>query len=204
MRRRDRQVEEKLGPALTASGQNTATAFQQVANTNRGELLWIAEVMTGSRLAGEQCLAEAIELAHAAQYVAPEWMLSWIKRTLAHVALRRMSSEIRERLSSGRPRISTTTAKPGIDMGERRRLLCTHPQSMIGSLDALERACFILHVYLEYPVLDCGLLLGCPRGWVESICAHNFTRIEPIDQGNQHGCRDLNLFLSPGVTPCAN
>ena len=197
-------MEGKLGPALTASAeQNNATAFQRVANTNADELLWIAEVMTGSWQAGEQCLAEAIELAEAAQYVAPEWMLSWIKRLLAHVALRRMSAEIRALSASARSGTSLTITRAGVDMRERKRLRSIHPQTMIGSMDALERACLILHVYLDYPRLDCALLLGCPRGWIESICARALRRIVEVDQPTQHSFRDAGVFISPEVAECA-
>ena len=59
-----------------------ATAVQRVLDNNGEELLWVAEVITGSRHAGERSLSEAVALAEAAQYVGEEWMLSWIKRLL--------------------------------------------------------------------------------------------------------------------------
>src|ERR1700751_3874223 len=70
MRRRGDQVEWNQRPARSESAeQNHATALQRVLDNNAEELLWLAEVMVGSRQAGEQCIAETVQLAETAQYV---------------------------------------------------------------------------------------------------------------------------------------
>lgn len=149
--------------------ENNGTALLQVLDDNVEELLWIAVVMAGSGQAGEQSLAEAMELAEAAPYVGREWMLSWIKRLLVHVALRQISGEILELPPSAGTRSAVTPTRAGVSALDRQSLRTIPSQWMIASFDVLERACFILHTYLEYPVLDCALLLGCPRGWIEPI-----------------------------------
>src|SRR5690349_12181135 len=64
------------GPMKRRDGQGGENV-KRVLDENRDELMWVAEVMAGSRPAGEQCLAEAIELADVARYIGNEWMLSW-------------------------------------------------------------------------------------------------------------------------------
>ena len=83
--------------------QNNAAALLRVLENNGEELLWLAEVMAGSRQVGDQCLAEAMELAKVAQYVGQKWILPWVKRLLVHVVLKRTSGEIRELLPFARP-----------------------------------------------------------------------------------------------------
>lgn len=183
--------------------QNIDTALHRILENNGEELRWAAEVMAGSRQAGDQCLAEAIELAEAAQYVGREWMLFWVKRLLVHVALKRISGEIQELLPPARPLNAATLARAGVAARDRQKLRSISPQRIIASFDALERACFILYAYLDYPVLDCALLLGCPRGWIESICERVLTKIVEVGRSTQDGIRDVNPFISPGVTECA-
>jgi DNA-directed RNA polymerase specialized sigma24 family protein len=180
-----------------------ATAVQRVIDNNSEELLWVAEVIAGSRPAGEQCLAEAIELAEIAQYVGQEWMLSWVKRLLVHVALNRISGETRELLAAAGTRTAVALARAEVSVRDRETLRSISPQRIVASLDVLERACFILHVYLAYPVLDCALLLGCPRGWIESICERVLTNIVAAGQPTEDGYRYVDSIGSPGGAECA-
>lgn len=182
--------------------QNNAAALQRVLESNGDELLWLAEVMAGSRQVGEQCLAEAIELAEVAQYVGQEWILPWVKRLLVHVVLKRTSGEIRELLPLARPGIAVTLARAGVSAHDKQRLRSIPPQRIISSFDVLERACFILYVYLEYPVLDCALLLGSPRSWIESVCQRVLTKMAAVDQWRQNDRRDLQSYGSPEVREC--
>ena len=184
-------------------GQINAAAVQRVIDNNSEELLWVAEVISGSRPAGEQCLAQAIELAEAAQYVGQEWMLSWVKRLLVHVALSRISGEIRELLPAAGTRSAVALATANVSERDRQTLRSISPQRIVASLDVLERACFILHVYLAYPVLDCALLLGCPRGWIESICQRVLTNVIAVGQSTENGYRYIDSIGSPGVAECA-
>ena len=188
----------------TSANLDHATALQTVLENNADELLWVAEVMAGSRPAGEQCVADAIAFAEAAQYVKPEWMLSWLKRLLVHAALKRISGQIRELLALAGSRGALRLATAAASAPDRQKLRTIPPQAMIASLDVLERACFVLYVYLDYPVLDCALLLGCPRGWVESVCERVLTKIVAVDQVSHNDFRDIDSFISPGVTECAS
>jgi DNA-directed RNA polymerase specialized sigma24 family protein len=204
MRRRDDQGEGNRRPTRPESArQNNAPALQRVLDDSAEELLWLAEVMAGSRPAGEQCLADAIELAEAAQCVGPEWMLSWVRRLLVHVVLKRISSEIRELLPPAGARSSVTVSRADASKTDREKLLSIPPHRIIGSFDVLERTCFALCAYLHYPVLDCALLLGCPRGWIEPVCERVLTKITEANETAQDGFRDLNSFISAGVRECA-
>jgi DNA-directed RNA polymerase specialized sigma24 family protein len=176
---------------------------KRVLDENRDELMWVAEVMAGSRPAGEQCLAEAIELADAARYIGNEWMLSWIKRLLVHVALKRMSGEIRELLPSGNAPIAASPAPAEPETRDREKLRSIPPQRLVASLDVLERACLVLHVYLGYSVLDCALLLGSPRAWIEPICNRVLRKIIADDQSSHGECRRFHSFVSLRVMECA-
>jgi DNA-directed RNA polymerase specialized sigma24 family protein len=200
MRRGD-QFKANTKPA--SAEQANATALQCVLVNNAEELLWLAEVMAGSRPASEQCLAEATELAEEAKYVGREWMLSWVTRLLVHVALKRISGEIRELLPPAGTRRSVTVSRADASTVNRKELRSIAAQRIIASLDVLERTCFVLHAYLQYPVLDCALLLGCPRGWIEFICERVLTKMVEAGQSAPIGFRDAEGFISPGVTECA-
>jgi DNA-directed RNA polymerase specialized sigma24 family protein len=130
-------------------------------------------------------------------------MLSWVKRLLVHATLKRIRSEIRELLPAAGTRSAVALARAGVSMGDRQKLRSISPQRIVASLDVLERACFILHVYLAYPVLDCALLLGCPRGWIESICERVLTNIVSVGQPIEDDYRVVDSINSPGVTECA-
>jgi hypothetical protein len=178
------------------------TVLRQILISNREELLWIAEVMAGSRQAGEQCITEATELAEAAQYVGREWILPWIKRLLVHVALKNISGEIRELLPSARSLIPVKLVRIGLSAMERQKLRSLSPQQIIASHDVLERACLILPGYLRYPLLDCALLLGCPRDWIEPICDRAFTKVLNLLLSAQDQLQGIDSFVSTGVMGC--
>ena len=179
-----------------------SNAVRRALDDNGDELIWIAAVMTGGRQAGEQCLLEAIELAESARSVGPEWMLSWLKRLLVHVALKRTSDEIREFWSRGIAQCSVEWEISPANAYGRERLRSIPPQRIIASFDVLERSCFILHAYLEYPVLDCALLLGCPRASILNICARVLANLEEASPSIRSGFRDAGVFISPGVAEC--
>jgi DNA-directed RNA polymerase specialized sigma24 family protein len=183
--------------------QNNATKVQRVLDNNAEELIWVAEILAGSRPEGEQCLASAIELAESAQYVGEQWMLSWVKRLLVHVALKRIGGEIRPLLPPPGSQTALKLAGTPVSARERQKLRSISPRRMLASLDVLERACFILHVYLAYPVLDCALLLGCPRCWIESICERVLTNMVAVRQPSENFYRNVDPIHSPGVMECA-
>ena len=183
--------------------QDDTTALQRVLENNVEELLWMAEVMTGSRHAGEQSLAEAIELAEVSQYVGREWMLPWVKRLLVHVALKHISGEIREPFLLAGPQSPVKPAKANVSSLDRQRLRSIPSQRIVASFDALERVCFILYAYLQYPLLDCALLLGCPRAWIEPVCEGVLAKIVDVGQSTQYCCTEAASFISPEVRECA-
>jgi DNA-directed RNA polymerase specialized sigma24 family protein len=194
MRRKGGQGRGKASLRRSAE-QSNAAALQRVLENNSEELLWLAEVMAGSRPVGEQCLADAIQRAQAAQYVGQEWMLPWVKRLLVHVILKRISSDIRDFLPVARPGV--ILARAGGSVRDKQRLRSVPPQRIISSFDVLERACFILYVYLDYQALDCALLLRCPRAWVDSICEGVFAKIAAVDEATQNEFKDAKAFISP-------
>jgi DNA-directed RNA polymerase specialized sigma24 family protein len=190
-------------PTLRKPAEDNTTALQQVLDNHTEELLWIAEVMTGSKQAGEHCLTETIQLADAAQYVGREWMFSWVKRLLVHVALKQISGNIRALLFPADPRKAAPLARGGASGLDQQQLRSISPVRLIALCDVLERACFILYGYLEYPMLDCALLLGCPRASIEGICERVLTKVGAIAQSSQSDRGEIDFFFSPGVTECA-
>jgi DNA-directed RNA polymerase specialized sigma24 family protein len=204
MRRTGRQVVWNRRTARRQSAeQNNARVFHRVLDHNAEELLWLAEVLAGSRPAGEECLAEAIALAEETQYVGTEWMLSWAKRMLVHTALKRISGNIRQLLFPAEARNAVPLGRAGTSAFDQQRLRFISPSRIIASFDVLERACFILYGYLDYPVLDCALLLECPRAWIETICGRVSTKVAVISRSNQDGFQEIDFFVSPEVTECA-
>ena len=185
------------------SDQNNATAVERVFYNNAEELMWVAEVMAGSRPVGEECLAEAIELAETAKHVSQEWMLSWVRRLLVHSALKRINWEIRELMPPAGPQSAVKLTGARVSARDRQKLRSIPPQRIIALLSVLERACLILYAYLEYPMVDCALLLGCPTCWIESICECVLTNIVAVGQPGEDGCRYVDSISSREVTECA-
>jgi len=170
---------------------------------NAEELRWLAEVLAGERGAGEQNLAEAIELAEAAKYVGREWMCSWLKRLMVHVALKRLSGEIQDLLARAGGPSNVKLMRADARMPDRHTLRSIPPQRIIASFDVLERTCFVLYAYLQYPALDCALLLGCPRSWVEAVCESVLTKIVDAQETVPGSFRGVDSFISAGVSECA-
>jgi DNA-directed RNA polymerase specialized sigma24 family protein len=186
MSRRGDHPSRNMRPVLPKlTQQNDATALQRLLDDNAEELIWIAEVITGNRLAGEQRLAEAMKLAQGAHGVDQEWLFSWVKRLLVRVALEQIRREIRELLPPVAPQIAVTLARVAVSSPYRHQLRSMSSQEIIASFDVLERACLILYAYLQYPMLDCALLLGCPRSSIEPICERVLTKITKIGEMRQ-------------------
>jgi hypothetical protein len=66
----------------------------------------------------------------------------------------------------------------------------------------LERACFVLSAYLRYSLLDCALLLGVPRDWIEPICERAFTKILDVALSTKDQLRGIDSFVSSGAMGC--
>jgi DNA-directed RNA polymerase specialized sigma24 family protein len=177
--------------------------LKNTLETHAEELLWIAEIMSGTRQAAERCIADTIELAEAAQFAGREWILPWIKRLLVHVALRRISGEVRELLSASRSPKPAKSAGIGSRALEPHKLCAVPPQRIIDTCNVLERACFIVSGYLRYPLLDCALLLGCPRDWMEPICERAVAKVIDLTLSTQNQFGDIAPCASAGVTECA-
>jgi DNA-directed RNA polymerase specialized sigma24 family protein len=200
VRRNGGQVAVNPRATLRLSAErNNATAWQREFENTAEELLWLSEVMTGSMQAGEQCIAEAIELVEATPEVGQEWMHSWVKRMLVHAALKRISGAIRELMALAGPRRAVTVARVRGSALDREKLRLIPPQRIIASLDVLERACLILYVYLAYPVVDCALLLECSRGLIVSVSERVMTKIAGLDQLYRDDCWDVDSSTSLGV-----
>ena len=203
MTRTSGQLAGNVRPAVNQSPEhNYAIVLKRTFESSAEELVWIAELMSGSRQAAEQCIAEAIRLAETAQYVGPEWVLPWIKRLLVHVALKRMSAEIRQWLPSPSSRLPAKLVKLGLNESERRKVRAISPRMIIASCDVLERACFILSAYLGYSLLDCALLLGVPRDWIEPVCERAFIKILDLALFAPDQLQEIDSFISPGVMRC--
>jgi DNA-directed RNA polymerase specialized sigma24 family protein len=197
------QPARSVRPAVyKAPEQNHAIVLKRIFESSADELVWIAELMSGSRQTAEQCIAEAVDFAETAQYVGPEWILPWVKRLLVQVALKSIRAEIRDWLPSPNSRLPAKLVKLGLSESERRKVRAISPQEIIASCDALERACFVLSAYLRYSLLDCALLLGVPRDWIEPICERAFMKIldVPLSAKNQLG--EIDSFVSPGAMGC--
>ena len=195
------QLAGNVRPAVYESPeQNYAIVLKRTFEHSAEELVWIAELMSGSRQAAEQCIAEAVQLAETAQYVGPEWILPWVKRLLVQVALKRISAELHEWWPSPSSRLPAKLVKLGLSESERQKVRTISLQEIIAACNVLERACFILFAYLRYPLLDCALLLGVPRDWIEPICERSFMKILDVALSARDQLQET--FVSPGVMGC--
>ena len=178
------------------------TILRQLLERNADELLWIAEVMCGKRECAEQCIAEAIELANTAHFAAVEWIVPWVKRMLVRTTLKRMSGEVTGFVARSASPVLNSQGVAGLSISGRDRLRSIPSQRIVQSCNALERSCFILFGYLQYPALDCALILGCPRRWIEPICQSVLAKVTEVDTSKVHAFRDVDSIPSLGVTEC--
>ena len=203
MSRTSRQLAGNMKPAADASQkQNYAIVLKQTFESSAEELIWIAELMSGSRQAAEQCIAEAIQLAETALNVGSEWILPWLRRLLVHVCLNKTSAEFRLWLPSPSSRRPAKMVELALTESELRKVRAISPREIIASCDVLERACFIMSAYLRYSLLDCALLLGVPRDWIEPVCERAFMKILDVALSVQDQLREVDSFISPGVMRC--
>ena len=172
------QLERNMRPTREESTWHYDVELRNTFESNKEELFWIAEIITGSREKAGQSLDEAMEFAEAAQYVGREWVLPWVKRLLVHAALKRIGAEIRrELLPSSHSLEPGGLVAIGLSAPLLEKLRAISPEKVIASCDAPERACFILFAYLRYPLLDCALLLGSPPARIELICLRAIAKL---------------------------
>jgi|SRR5580704_4859134 DNA-directed RNA polymerase specialized sigma24 family protein len=203
MRKSSGQLAGNVRPAVFKSpDQNSAIVLKRIFENSADELVWIAELMSGSKQTAEQCIAEAVQLAETAQYVGPDWILPWVKRLLVQVALKRTSAEVREWFPSPSSRLPAQLVKLVLSESERQKVRAISPQEIIASCDVLERACFVLSAYLRYSLLDCALLLGVPRDWIKPICERGFMKILDVALSAKDQLREIDSFVSPGAMGC--
>ena len=197
------QLAGNVRPAVFKSlEQNSAIVLKRIFENSADELVWIAELMSGSKQTAEQCIAEAVQLAETAQYVGPDWILPWVKRLLVQVALKRTSAEVREWFPSPSSRLPAQLVKLVLSESERQKVRAISPQEIIASCDVLERACFVLSAYLRYSLLDCALLLGVPRDWIKPICERGFMKILDVALSAKDQLREIDSFVSPRAMGC--
>jgi hypothetical protein len=172
------QLAGNMRPTGEESTWNYDVELRNTFESNKEELFWIAEIITGSREEAAQSLDEAMELAGAAQCVGREWVLPWVKRLLVHAALKRIGANIRrEFLPPGHSLKAAGFVAIGLSAPLLEKLRAISPEKITASCDAPERACFILFAYLRYPLLDCALLLGCPPARIELICLRTIAKL---------------------------
>lgn len=204
MKTKAHTIARNVTPVLKGqTEQGRETILRQLLERSADDLLWIAEVMCGNRESAEQCIAEAIELSDAAHFVGIEWIVPWVKRMLVRTTLKRMSSEITGFVARSTSPVLDRLGTTGLSASDRERLRSISPQRIVQSCNALERSCLILFGYLQYSALDCALILGCPRGWIEPICQSVLVKIVELDTPNVHAFRDVDSVPSLGVTECA-
>jgi len=172
------QLAGGMGPTGEESTWHYGSELRNTFESNKEELFWIAEIITGSRETAGQSLDEAMEVAAAAQYVGREWVLPWVKRLLVHVALKRIGASIRrELLPPSHSHKPTGLIGMGLSAPWLEKLRAILPEQIIASCDATERASFILFAYLRYPLLDCALLLGSHPARIELICLRAIAKL---------------------------
>lgn len=147
------------------------TAYREFFDGNRKELLWLAGVIVGDSAEAERCVADAMQDADAAAYVAPGWIGHWVKRSVARGAASRMSAEIRC-AATDCSRQGYVKVPPSSQCDLNGEILRSIPiEQICEKADVLERAVLILHVYLRFSTLDCALLVGCQESLIASVCA---------------------------------
>lgn len=191
------QLAEMKLATVKSRSLNRPPDARSIVESQAEELLWIAEVLVGNRQAAESCVKEAIVLAEGARDLGEEWVLPWAKRLLVHFALRCIGSEIRPLLRPDQIPMEETIGKRGTSASERQKIRCLPPHWITASCDVLERACFILSGYLQYAPVDCALLLGCPRTWIEPICGRVQARIINMTAQDDSGIQQVEPFISP-------
>jgi DNA-directed RNA polymerase specialized sigma24 family protein len=203
MSKKNCQIARQVGsPCERSLEQERISGIIETFEKSARELFWMAETITGDSSVAEHCLAETFELASAAQRGKQEEILHHVRCLMVHVAVNRMSDEIERILSRYGPAKAATRTHFRITGSERRRLRLIAAQEIVESFNALERVCFVVVTYLQYPVLDCALLLGCPCSWIESACERVFRKTVVLGLLAQHKLQGATVFGLQGEKGC--
>jgi DNA-directed RNA polymerase specialized sigma24 family protein len=146
--------------------------LSDVFERSRIELLWLAEIVLGSRVAADACLADAMIRVEEAGYVAPGWCDLWVKRCVVHTAIERNRNEIK-RIASVYSRDAIHKSSPHtLHVNDARILRSLAANTISHRLNAFERAALMLHGYLGFSVQDCAITIECHRSLIELACSN--------------------------------
>ena len=144
--------------------------FRQLFAESRDELLCLARFLTGQEQLAEACIVDACALSLGENPVFEEWLESWARRATIRCALEMQRAQI----AGLRPAYEKHRCPHGkhapldLDLVEK---LCQEP-GMVRQLDALCRFALVLRGIDNYPLQECGTMLGVSIAAVEAAyCA---------------------------------
>lgn len=154
----------------------TSAEPKQMLDIETEELQWIAEVIVGDPQSAESCIASGLIRAAGSLYVAPEWRDRWLRRCVAREAVEQSRSEINRIIATWRFDLRSDRAFEILNC-DRQSLRSLAGFEICGRLNAIERAALILHLYLNFSVHDCALLIDCHWSLIEPACSNALWRI---------------------------
>ena len=146
-------------------------ALRQIFESEREELLWLAEAMVGDPLVAEECIAAAILRADDSAYVASNWRDVWIKRCVVREAIERNGAEIK-RIAAYYIRDAICKQGPGAMDWDKQALRSLTAIEISETLNVFERAALMLHAYLGFSTHDCALLIDGHWSVIEPACSN--------------------------------
>lgn len=149
---------------------------KQMVEIETEELKWLAEVIVGNRQSAEGCIATGLLRADGSVYVAPNWRDRWIRRCVAREAVEQQRTEINRTTANY---VCNSTFRRAFEAlnWDRQKLRSLTVTQVCEILNAFERAALILHLYLNFSVHDCALLIECHWSLIEPACSNALWRL---------------------------
>jgi len=161
----------------TSTVTSSRAALEETPERDSEQLHWLVEIILGNAQHVDDCISDAIPLVKSSGYIASERLASWAKQCVVRAALDRACMEIQHIAASHIQQAGARMPSP-CNVGVQSALLrCVPIRRICDNPNTLERVALILYLHLGFSVLDCVLLMGCPRSLTEPARASALRRI---------------------------
>lgn len=126
----------------------TSEDFCRIFEQDMNRLYRLSLLLTGDRVAAEDCFVQGLDDSQASNPVFKEWAESWARRSIVQNAIQIVRPRPTDIVALG------PLTDHGIQLPEIAAIL---------ALPAFDRFAYVLSVLEAYPLQECALLLDCTR-----------------------------------------
>lgn len=138
--------------------------IRDVFESQREQLLWLAEVITGDPKLAAQCVIDASKITETSSTIFRDWLAKWARNATVRSSLAHMHAQISHTAEAGYEGVPCPPEGHDVLSSSEVAALMECPASGIASqLDPLSRAVLILRGVQHAAVQDCALTLAVSR-----------------------------------------